>query len=220
MVASFELREQKYREEAQADVAYRLRLLHASQDSSLLRSQIASSHSQGEDPVRRRDKHGVKHQQPTEFISQGADAFHTTWCKRHKGMGVIINQSAEDQASAFLSLATCNKLNEDAAPCGVRSQDPLPSEGVTYFEIEVTRPESEVAHGESLDGPYAIGLCSPSLAHFDMDWLGQDLHLDSVFLLAVIRPIPFQSVWSARCKGGLLHISDTSKGLQVRSSPR
>ena len=163
---------------------------------------------------------GGGREQVTRYIRRGDHVFRTCWSQHHKGMGVLLSGGEDTEENAFASGATCNMLNENSAPCGVRTADPIPDSGVTYFEVTITRPSDEVQHGESLDGPYAIGLCTANVRKFDVDWLKGGMPNESLWLMAVISPLPFLSTWSTRWKAPLLHVGDQSKGLQVTYTGR
>jgi hypothetical protein len=159
-------------------------------------------------------------EQVTRYIRRGDHVFRTCWSQHHKGMGVLLSGGEDNEETAFASGATCNMLNENSAPCGVRTAEPIPDSGVTYFEVTITRPSDEVQLGESLDGPYAIGLCTANVRKFDVDWLRDGMPNESLWLMAVISPLPFLSTWSTRWKAPLLHVGDQSKGLQVTYTGR
>lgn len=175
--------------------------------------------SDGEE-VRGRRTLGGTREQVTRYIPRGDRVFRTCWSQHHKGMGVLLSLGEDDEGTAFASGATCNMLNENSAPCGVRTAHPIPDSGVTYFEVTLTRPGDEVQHGESLDGPYAIGFCTKDVRNFDVDWLNDGMPNESLWLMAVISPVPFLSTWSTRWKAPLLHVGDQSKGLQVTYTGR
>lgn len=78
---------------------------------------------------------------------------------------------------------------------------------IVCVQLSIFRPG--VQSGESLDGAYAVGLCTPKLQSFDSEWLAEKegLHkLDSVFLLAVVKPLPYVSFWSSRWKAAQLQV--------------
>jgi hypothetical protein len=133
--------------------------------------------------------------------------FSTNWSKQHKGFGVAVRSNSESEKAGRAYVAVCNQAHERLLPCGVRAVHALPKTGQTYFEIAITR--ANLKKGSTLEGSYAIGLCTDQHTHFEALWLNDTniMQIQSLYLLLAVTPAPYNVAWSARWKASVLQIS-------------
>jgi hypothetical protein len=114
------------------------------------------------------------------------------WDRRSKGRGMILTKGDD------VAVATCNLMNENSGPTSVRSTQPIPNTGITYFELSVLR-DPHVQPGGGLDGSYAMGLATKEMDKFDGSWMYPHIH-PACFALVAIKPAEYEARWSLRHK--------------------
>jgi Ca2+-binding EF-hand superfamily protein len=114
------------------------------------------------------------------------------WDRRSKGLGIILTKGNG------IAVATCNLLHENAGPCSVRSTQPIPNTGITYFELSIGR-DPPVQPGEGLGGSYAVGLATSALENFDGAWTHPVINT-ACYALVSSMPTKYEARWSLRNK--------------------